>query len=177
MAITLEQVRAALEPEEPDYQKAAAALGTEALPHLERLIVGDHSMIASKAAYLAGMIGTEQSVPALTRAAHSGDVVVRIAAAAAARNLPSQSASDLLLTLVDDADTGVQKTALRSVPSAASDALMSRVEGLSAGKSDTLVRSLSRQIMGQPEAADHAANAPKPAKKAKAAKAKSRGRK
>ncbi len=177
MAITLEQVRAALEPEEPDYPKAAQALGTEALPHLERLIVGDHSMLASKAAYLAGIIGTEQSVPALTRAARSSDAVVRIAAAAAARNLPAEPASDLLLTLVDDADIGVQKAALRSVPSTPSDALKSRIEGLSAGNTDTIARSLSRQILGRPEAGDQAPRAPKPVKKAKARKAKPRPKK
>src|SRR5437867_4118299 len=103
MPVTLEQVRAALDPEEPDYPKAARILGPEALPHLERLIASDHPMLASKAAYLAGLIGTERSAEVLRRAARSGDVRVRIAAAAAAGNLPPASASDVLLNLVDDA--------------------------------------------------------------------------
>jgi hypothetical protein len=132
MAITLEQVRAALDPEEPDYNKAAKNLGPEALPHLERLIVGDHSMLASKAAYLAGLIGTENSVPVLERAARHGDATVRIAAAAAMQHLPSAAASDLLLGLVDDPDVGVQKVAMRSVPENPSAVLAARVAGLMA---------------------------------------------
>jgi hypothetical protein len=36
MPVTMEQVRAFLDPEEPDYQQAAQ-LGPEALPHLEEL--------------------------------------------------------------------------------------------------------------------------------------------
>jgi HEAT repeat protein len=148
MAVTLEQVRATLEAEEPDYNKAAKTLGTEALPHLERLITSDHSMIASKAAYLAGLIGTEQSVPAIERAARSGDVRVRIAAAAAVKNMESAAASDVLLSLIDDSDVGVQKVALRSMPAAPSAVLRARVEGLSAAKTDSHIRSISREVLG-----------------------------
>lgn len=132
MAITFEQVRAALDPEEPDYNKAAKNLGPEALPHLERLIVGDHSMLASKAAYLAGLIGTESSVPVLERAARHGEATVRIAAAAAMQHMPSEAASDLLLGLIDDPDVGVQKVAMRSVPENPSAVLAERVAGLMA---------------------------------------------
>jgi hypothetical protein len=48
------RVRAALEPEEPDYA-AAAQLGP-AVPHLQTLIQGDDPMLASKASYLASLI-------------------------------------------------------------------------------------------------------------------------
>ena len=52
MAVDMEQVRAALEPEEPDYPRAAKSLGADALPHLERIITGDQTGLAAKAAYL-----------------------------------------------------------------------------------------------------------------------------
>lgn len=149
MAITYEQVKAALDPEEPAYNKAAESLGPEALPHLERLIAGDHPMLASKAAYLAGLIGTEKSTEVLQKAARSGDVRVRIAAAAAAGKLPPGSASDVLINLIDDADVGVQKVALNAVPNASSAALRARIESLSAGRAETSIRSLSREVLGR----------------------------
>lgn len=172
MAVTLEQVRTTLEAEEPDYNKAANALGPEALPHLERLIVGDHPMLASKAAYLAGLIGTVKAVPAIERAARSGDVRVRIAAAAAVKNLEPEAASDVLLNLIDDSDAGVQKVALRSMPAAPSAALRARVEGLSAGPADTHIRSLSREVLGLQATGDAAPRAAKASKSKKAGKAK-----
>ena len=131
MAVDMEQVRAALEPEEPDYPRTAKSLGTDALPHLEKIITGDQTALAAKAAYLAGLIGTEKSLPAMGKAAASGQAIVRIAAAAAARHLPDEHRDSLLLQLVDDSDPGVQKVALKSAPAAMSDALKARVEALS----------------------------------------------
>jgi hypothetical protein len=70
MAVTSEQVRAALTPEEPDYE-AAAELGPEALPHLQRLVEGADPNLASKAAYLAGRIGDPEAASILETAAAS----------------------------------------------------------------------------------------------------------
>jgi hypothetical protein len=128
MAVDMDQVRAALEPEEPDYPGSAKQLGADALPHLEKLITGDHPSLAAKAAYLAGLIGTEKSLPAMQKAAKSGYAPVRVAAAAAARHLSDVDNEAILLQLVDDADPGVQKVALRSAPAMMSDALKARVQ-------------------------------------------------
>lgn len=169
MAVTFDQVKAALDPEEPAYNKAAAALGAEALPHLARIIASDHSMLASKAAYLAGLIGTDKAVDVIQRAARSGDVTVRIAAAAAAGKLNADSASDVLINLIDDGDVGVQKVALRSVPDTSSPALRARVANLSAGKADSAIRSLSREVLGRLPASptEDEAEEPLPKKKKK----------
>lgn len=167
MAVTFEQVKAALDPEEPAYNKAATALGTEALPHLARLIAGDHPMLASKAAYLAGLIGTDEAVEVVQRAARSGDVRVRIAAAAAAAKLPVAAASDVLVNLVDDSDVGVQKVALKAVPDTVSAALKARVQGLSVAKADTASRSLAREVLGRLPADLSDPNTSKPSKKKK----------
>ena len=127
MAVDMEQVRAALEPEEPDYPRAAKSLGADALPYLEKIITGDQTGLAAKAAYLAGVIGTDKCLPAA-----SGQAVVRIAAAASARHLPDEYRDSLVLQLVDDGDAGVQKVALNSAPAAMSDALKARVDSLRA---------------------------------------------
>ena len=132
MAVDMEQVRAALEPEEPDYPRAAKTLGADALPHLEKIITGDQTGLAAKAAYLAGVIGTDKCLPAMQKAAASGQAAIRIAAAAAARHLPDEYRDSLVLQLVDDGDAGVQKVALNSAPAAMSDALKARVTSLKA---------------------------------------------
>jgi hypothetical protein len=132
MAVDMDQVRAALEPEEPNYA-AARSLGPDALPHLEKIITSDHPGLAAKAAYLAGLIGTAGSITALERAARSSQSAVRVAAAAAVAHLPAEQSDPLLLQLVDDADAGVQKVALRSAPSTMSDALRARVAARQSG--------------------------------------------
>ena len=143
MAVKAEQVRMALLAEEPDYAKVAKKLGTGALRHLSAIVGSEDPLLAAKATYLAGMIGGPASGDVVAKAARSGQAPVRIAAAAAARKLAAGPAmpatgrrgvltdsSSILLQLVDDADPGVRKVALRSVPSTMSDALRERVTAL-----------------------------------------------
>jgi len=109
----MQQVRAQLDRDEPDYP-AAARLGPEAFPHLRQLAQGDDPMLASKAVYLASLIGTEQSVAIVNEAAGKPNPIVRAAAAGALRNL-DQAPNQLLNSLLNDQDVGVRKVALRSV--------------------------------------------------------------
>jgi hypothetical protein len=115
----MQQVRRALDPDEVDYE-AAAALGPEALPHLAVLVTGDDPGLASKAAYLAGRISHPASADVVARAADSLDARVREAAASATRFLPPDRASTILAQLVLDPDVSVQKLAARSIPHAPS---------------------------------------------------------
>lgn len=155
MPVDMEKVKAALNPEEPDYPKAAQELGADALPHLEKLVGGSETLLAAKAAYLAGLIGGADAAAAVAKAARSSHPTVRIAAAAAATNLPAAQSDTVLLQLVDDADPGVQKVAVRSAPAAMSDALRARVSSV-------------RASLAAPTAAAKA----KPKKKAKGARRK-----
>jgi hypothetical protein len=164
MAVDMEQVRAALDPDEPDYSRAAKQLGAEALPHLEKIIGGSEISLAAKAAYLAGLIGGEQAAPAVAKAARSSQAPVRIAAAAAAQHLPDESRESVLLQLVDDADHGVQKVAVRSAPLMMSDTLRSRVTAVS--------QDLQPAAPAKAKAKKAAKTAKKPAKTAKKAKKK-----
>jgi hypothetical protein len=129
MAVEMEDVRALLDPEEPDYE-AVSALGEDAAPYLDELASGDDPMLASKAAYAAGLVGGDGATAAVAHAAEHHDPVVRVAAAAAAANLTSPAASDVLETLVVDVDPGVRKVARSSVPEEASEALELRLQEL-----------------------------------------------
>jgi len=145
MAVTSEQVRSALDPEEPDYE-AAAELGPDALPHLQRFVEGPDPSLASKAAYLAGRIGDAEAAPILELAAVSDDPVIRVAAAAGARHLPDEQVDTVLLPLVDDDDPGVRKTALKAVPASPSQDLAAKVEVLREHESDPVVRELAAEV-------------------------------
>src|SRR5215217_6878140 len=123
MAVSMKEVRAALDPDELDYHAAARELGAGAIPHLQTLINGDDPMLASKAVYLASLIPHEGVRQLLHEAAGQDDPIVRTAAAAAARNLEPQAASDVLVQLVTDADPGVRKVARAAVPEQPSDSL------------------------------------------------------
>jgi hypothetical protein len=127
MAVTMQNVRAALDPEEPDYEEAAK-LGPEALPHLEVLVNSGDSMLASKATFLASLIKDAKSAEIVEMAARSDDPVVRVAAAAAATNLAASRASAVLLDLVTDPDPGVRKVARASVPEKPSARLTEKLE-------------------------------------------------
>ena len=131
MAVTMDDVLAALDPEEPNYPKAAK-LGPEALPHLDALVSSGDSMLASKATYLASMIKGADSGKVVAKAARSADPIVRVAAAAAASKLSDAGASDVLLDLVGDPDPGVRKVARAAAPSKPSAKLARMLESLEA---------------------------------------------
>ena len=87
MAVSMNDVRRVLDAEEPNYD-AAAKLGPDALPHLQALVAGPDPMLASKAAYAASLLEGALGESVVHAAAQSHNPVVRVAAAAAARNLP-----------------------------------------------------------------------------------------
>ncbi|HEX7241624.1 MAG TPA: HEAT repeat domain-containing protein [Longimicrobiaceae bacterium] len=146
MAMTLEQVRAALEAIEPDYP-ALARLGADAFPHLQTLARDPDPLLASKAVYLAGMIRDARSAEVVRTGAQSPDPRVRIAAASAARNLPAAEASAVLTTLVGDADLGVRKTVLKSVPADASADLRARVQAAARREPEAALRQLGDEAL------------------------------
>lgn len=143
MAVSMKKVRAALEPEEPNYNEAAK-LGAEALPHLGRLVRGDDAMLASKAAYLAGLIDSDKSPSVLDQAAQSDEPAVRVAAANAAQHL-SAAAPDLFERLLSDDDAGVRRSALKSVGSAKPEGVEDKVKQLATGDATEHVRELARK--------------------------------
>jgi hypothetical protein len=118
MPVTMNDVRAILDAEEPSYVRGVA-LGREALPHLEVLVKGDDLMLAEKATHLAARIGGARAVDVLVQAARRPDPTVRVAAAASAEVLPPGLAEKVLDGLLRDEDTGVRRSAVRSAAVAA----------------------------------------------------------
>lgn len=112
MTVSLQDVRALLDVDEPDYV-FASLLGPAALPHLHELVTTGEPMLASKAAYLAGLI--EGGGEVVATAAASEEPLVRIAAAGTAVNLSAQEAEPILASLVDDGELGVRVTAAKAV--------------------------------------------------------------
>lgn len=146
MSVTMKQVRTVLDSEEPNYGQGAQ-LGLDALPYLESLVTGADPMLASKATYLASLIRGEQSVRILQEAARSESLIVRVAAAGAARNLDESVASDILFSLVDDQNIGVRKVALESVPANVAPLLRDKIQGLTQTESNFEIRNLSREVL------------------------------
>lgn len=165
MAVTLQQVLNQLDTDEPNYP-ALAALGPEAVPHLASLVRGEDAGLASKAAYLASLIQSEDSAEVLAVAAGSSHEVVRVAAASGLRNLSADQALPLAGRLLDDADAGVRKQALRAAGRLGLGTLEAKVKAVASADTDTALRQVAAQELKQMAAvrADRARESPPPAK-------------
>lgn len=145
MAITLEQVRAILAADEPDYA-AAARLGPQILPHLKKLIASGDEADASKAASLASRIDDDRAVELLRAAANSPSSLVRLAVAGGVRRLTRPSASGVLMALLNDRDAGVRKLAIKSSANRDNSALLAKIGDLSRNDPTPAVRSLAGKV-------------------------------
>jgi HEAT repeat protein len=147
MSVTLEQVRAHLNPDEPDYH-AAAKLGPDAVPHLMGLVQSGDQTIAPKAAYLASLIPSAGSLAVLEAAARSNDPVVRVAAAGALPNL--KAVPDPLVDLfLNDSDFGVRKVTLESIAALRIPNVKTKLQRIAKQDSQVLLRQLASQILGR----------------------------
>jgi HEAT repeat protein len=146
MAVTLEQVRRVLSPDEVNYAEAVK-LGPAALPHLEKLVEGGELHLATKAAYLAGLIQDERSAEVLSKAARSPQLPVRLAAATTARNLSRPAVHRVLQQLVSDADHAVRREALKSVTLNPTPELRARIEAVSRDDKLPDIRDLAAQTL------------------------------
>ncbi|MGZ8845097.1 MAG: hypothetical protein ACXW3C_01400 [Pyrinomonadaceae bacterium] len=143
----MEQVINLLNREEPDYAQAAQ-LGSEALPHLVTLIQGENPGLAAKAASLAGVINAAHSVDVLRIAAQHPNPVVRVAAAASAKNLTSMPTS-LAMNLLNDSDAGVRKWVLKSLEVHHPAGVKTKVEEIMKSDPDVGLRDRAKQILNQ----------------------------
>jgi hypothetical protein len=146
MPVTMEQVLSFLYPDEPDYSRFQT-LGRGALPFLEQLVQGADPMLASKAASAAGVIGSAEAVAVLEKAARSSAASVRVSAAAALGQLPSDLGIHPLIELLNDSDKGVRRLALRSASGKRDKLLRSRVKQIGISDPDARLRSEAREIL------------------------------
>ena len=150
MALTLEDVRRVLSPDEPNYARAQQ-LGPEALPLLRQLVAQSGSSVAGKAAYLAGLIGTEAGAEVVAHAALNPDPAVRVAAAAVAKELALEPAAPILNTLLADHDRGVRLRALRSAAARLTPALRQSIQKMAETEKDVAIRKEAISLLGGPQ--------------------------
>ena len=111
MPVTMQQVLAEIDKDEPNYT-TIAELGPDALPHLQMIADTNDPLRASKAAYGASLIGGPGAIDILKKAGDHSDAQVRVAVAHALRNLATTAPSELVMKSLGDQDAGVRKLAL-----------------------------------------------------------------
>ena len=104
-------------------------------------------MLASKATYLASLIGTDEADAIVADAATSPHADVRVAAASAAANISPEAADPILDTLLNDSDVGVRKLAVRSVSAQSSPEVVNKVQLLSETDEELLLRNLASEAL------------------------------
>jgi HEAT repeat protein len=144
MPVTLQQILKQLDTDEPNYT-ALAALGPEAIPQLAILVKGEDPGLASKAAYLASLIQSDDSLGVLSSAAESSHETVRVAAAAGLRNLAAPKAAPLADKLLEDADPGVRKLALQAVGRVGIEVLEPKLKTVASKDSVPALRQLATE--------------------------------
>jgi HEAT repeat protein len=144
--MTMEQVRAFLDPDEPNYSAAAVELGPDAMPFLSELAGGDDPLLASKAVYLAGLIGGDEAQQILKDAVEHSDPTVRVSAAASVQNVGDEQALELGRRLLDDDDLGVRKVAVNSAAQIESADVRGELQKQVESDKDEAIRSLASRL-------------------------------
>ena len=143
MAITMQDVRAWLDPDEPNYAAAARSLGPAALPLLLELVRGGDLGLASKATSLASRIPSDKSVDVLAAAAATTEPILRVAAAGALHHLKHAHAERLLTALKTDPDPGVRKVMVKSAAQVKSPRAAALLKQMSAADPEPFVREMA----------------------------------
>ena len=153
MAVTMADVRQWLERAEPNYKKAAATLGADALPYLEQLV--DDPRLGPGAVCMASFVGGPQATALLLAATSHPNDAVRFQAACGARNLDGQHAIETLLQALNDPDVGVRHAAVRSVgvlkgTGQAPPMVIDRVSSMTASEPDRRTRDVIDVVLRMP---------------------------
>jgi HEAT repeat protein len=151
MAITMQDARAWLDPEEPNYVGAAKDLGPAALPFLLELVRGGDLGLASKATYLASLIKSDKSVEVLEAAAATNEPILRVQAAAGLQHLKPAHAERLLDTLKSDLDAGVRKVMVKSAARVSSPRVAAVLKQIARSDPEPFVREASASLLATRE--------------------------
>ena len=111
MAMTLEELRHQLSDIEPD-EATYSGIGADEIPLLEQLARDPEAWMASRAVFAASRVADARAKAILARAAGDPRPQLRVAAAAATKNLEPAAANSLLLQALNDSDLGVRKFAV-----------------------------------------------------------------
>jgi hypothetical protein len=149
MPITLEELRAVLSSDEPDYAALAQMLDSSAVGHLETLARDPDVMLATKAVYAASLVPGSQSEAVVAEAADSPQPLLRIASASALANLPETSRNRVAERLIDDADVSVKKLVIKSLSGPVTPQLRSRLDELASAGETPMIRQLAQDTLGE----------------------------
>jgi len=147
MALTGMQLRALLDPDEPNYSTMATLLGPDDLPGLTELVNGPDPMLASKAAYAMTLIPDASTIAAVKAALPSLHDVVRIAFAAGLPNLGEHDVEGVALQLLEDTDTGVRKIATRTAGLLDRPALVAKLRSMAERDPEAGIRALAKKAV------------------------------
>jgi HEAT repeat protein len=145
MPVTMQQVLAEIDSEEPRYDQIRA-LGPDALPHLDMLVEADDGLRAAKAAYAASLIGGADSIDLLRKAADHQDPQVRVAAASGLKNAADQAPTEVLESLLADEDAGVRKMAVGTAGDLNRADLRDKVAGIAADDPEEFLRTAASDV-------------------------------
>jgi HEAT repeat protein len=148
MAVSTGQLRLRLNADEPDYTKLAR-LGPAILPQLMQLVQDRNQAVASAAAALAGMVGGEQAMQVLARAARSPSSQVRTAAAGALRGARVPAASRLIAPLLKDSDKNVRKFAIKATATRPDAGLLAELDEINELDPEPALRALAASVLGR----------------------------
>jgi len=139
----LDELRKALDRDELNYPALAEKAGPESIDDLETLVAEDEPRIASKAAYLAALIGAEGSDRVVDLAAQSRHDVIRASAAAGLSALSQEQAAPIADKLLADPDVGIRARTVRSVASLGIQASLQKVAD---EDDDSDIRALAQEL-------------------------------
>ena len=151
MALTTEQLRALLDPDEPNYATMATLLAPDDIPGLTALVNGKDAMLASKAAYAMTLIPDAAVLESVKSAAASSSAAVRVAFAAGLRNLGGYDVDGVVLQLLDDQDAGVRKTATRTAGLLDSPGLRAKLRSVAEQDPEPGIRAIAKRALGEPQ--------------------------
>lgn len=148
MPADVEAIRTRIDLDELNYPALARELGPDALPALQEIARDPNVTLAAKAIYLVSLIGGSDAAEVIEQAAEHPAPVLRVAVAAALRNLGPEEAEQGLDPLLGDDDPGVRKVALRTAAGIDSPALRKRVQQIAQDDTDPGVRAAAQDALG-----------------------------
>lgn len=146
MPMTLEELTdqlSAIEPDEGIYQ----GIGSSEIPLLDQVVQHpERPWMALRAVFALSRVPDSQAIRLLEQASKDRRAVVRTAVAASISNLKPIDAGNILLTLLDDKHSGVQKFAIRAVSRNHSEEVREKLRSLTATPIGNLATNKLREL-------------------------------
>lgn len=144
MSMTDQELLFALGNEEPHYPAIVARLDESDVARVRSLAEGADIALASKAIYLASLLGSSDAHDIVVRAAQGHNALTRVASATGLPNLPSAARERAAEMLIQDSNPAVSKLVLRAID-APSRSLAEKVRDLGSRSDLPEIRELARQ--------------------------------